>query len=103
MMNNGRKYAEKMRNSKNLDNSGNVICSLEQWERIATMLEEQDDEINRLLDLMCKFDREQEERIQEEYVPYELYETLLEENKDLKNKLEETYLSAIGLHRNKNF
>ena len=41
---NARKYAEKMRNSKNLDNNGNVICSLEQWERIATMLEEQDDE-----------------------------------------------------------
>ena len=48
------------------------------------MLEEQADEIDRLLNFLCKVDREQEERIQEEYVPYEQYEELLEENKRLR-------------------
>jgi len=100
---NGIEFAKKMREGKTVDVYGNVVCSLDMWEKIARTIEDQADEIDRLLDLMCKFDREQEERIQEEYVPYEQHEQLLEENKDLKYKLEETYLSATGLHRNKNF
>lgn len=94
---NGKEFAKKMRDGKCVDLHGHVVCSLELWERIASIIEDQSDEVDRLLNYMCKVDREQEERIQEEYVPYEQYEELLEENKVLKYKLEETYLSAEGL------
>lgn len=81
---NGKEFAKKMRDGKSVDLYGNVVCSLEVWERIASMLEGQADEIDRLLNLLCKIDRMQEEHIQENYVPYEQYEELLEENKKLK-------------------
>lgn len=93
---NGIEFAKKMREGKCVDLHGNVVCSLELWERIASIIEDQSDEVDRLLNLMCKIDREQAERIQEEYVPYEQYEELLEENKQLKLKHGFFYRGARG-------
>ena len=80
MNTNGREFAKKMREGKCVDFYGNVVCSLEMWEKIASIIEEQSNEIDNLLNLMLKIDTQQAEKI-----------------KVLEDKLAETYLRAERL------
>ena len=72
-----REYAKAMRDFKCVDLYGNVVCSLDQWEKIASIIERQHDEIERLLNMILKIDREQGKRIEE----------LLKENERLNREV----------------
>lgn len=72
-----REFAKRMREGKSVDLYGNVVCSLDMWEKIASIIEEQYDEIERLLNMILKIDREQGKRIEE----------LLKENERLNREV----------------
>ena len=56
---NGKEFAKRMRESKCVDYYGDVVCSLDMWEKLARIIEKQSTEIDRLRDLTRNIDGEQ--------------------------------------------